>query len=203
MAEFNLDDVDPHRQEVVVLQTIQPHHALIKANRFLLHLVYALIAIVFILGFVLLPRQGGVLENIGRSQTVAATQNPVLTAEINTLKGQMFGLVSGSIDSTLKSLEDNIRRGSLAESLETLQELKSDVKIRQSGTGHCRPESHQRIIRAQRPGLPDHCLLRPDDCRSGGSVVTSSLPPYPSVQTQSLSVPRRLIASLVVRFQSL
>jgi hypothetical protein len=129
MAEFNLDDVDPHRQEVVVLQTIQPHHALIKANRFLLHLVYALIAIVFILGFVLLPRQGGVLENIGRSQTVAATQNPVLTAEINTLKGQMFGLVSGSIDSKLKSLEDNIRRGSIAESLETLQELKSDVKI--------------------------------------------------------------------------
>jgi hypothetical protein len=129
MAEFNLDDVDPYKQELVVLQTVQPHHALIKANRFLLHLVYALIAIVFILGFILLPRQNGVLESIGRNQTLAATQNPVLTAEINTLKGQMFGLVSGSIDSKLKSLEDNIRRGSITESLETLQELKSDVKI--------------------------------------------------------------------------
>jgi hypothetical protein len=134
MAEFKLDDVDPYKQEVVVLQSVQPHHALMKANRFLLHLVYALIAIVFLLGFILLPRQNNILESIGRSQTLAATQNPVLSAEINTLKSQMFGLVSGSIDSKLKSLEENIRRGSIAESLDTLQDLKSDVKILSSGS---------------------------------------------------------------------
>ncbi|MDD4913746.1 MAG: hypothetical protein PHW13_01740 [Methylococcales bacterium] len=129
MAEFNPDDVESYKQEVVVLQTIQPHHALLRANRFLLNLVYALIAIVFILGFVLLPRQNGILDSIGRSQAPVATQNPVLSAEIKTLKDQMFGLVSGSIESKLKSLEDNLRKGSITESLDTLQELKTEVRM--------------------------------------------------------------------------
>lgn len=130
MAEINLDDVDPHKRDVVVLQTVQPHHALVKANRFLLALVVGLIAIVFVLGAVLLPRQN-FLEEIGRYQASAAytAQNPVLSAEVNTLKGQMFGLVSGSIESKLRSLEDNIRSGSVADSLDTLQDLKSEVKI--------------------------------------------------------------------------
>lgn len=129
MAEFNPDDVDPSKRDVVVLQAIQPHHALVKTNRFLLMLVFLLMAIVFVLGLVLLPRQS-LLEEIGRNRTAAyATQNPVLSAEINTLKGQMFGLLSGSIESKIRSLEENIRRGSVAESLETLQELKGDVRI--------------------------------------------------------------------------
>lgn len=91
-------------------------------------LVYALIAIVFVLGFVLLPRQN-ILAELSRNRAAEATQNPVLSAEISTLRGQMFGLVSGSIESKLRSLEDNIRRGSISDSLETLQELKSQVKI--------------------------------------------------------------------------
>lgn len=131
MVEFNPDDVDPRKHDVVVLQAIQPHQALVKANRFLLMLVFVLIAVVFVLGFVWVPQQN-LLEEIGRQhQTAAAyaTQNPVLSAEINALKGQMFGLVSGSIESKLRSLEDNIRRGSVADSLDTLQDLKSQVKI--------------------------------------------------------------------------
>ena len=130
MAEDNPDEVDSRKHGVVVLQTIQPHHALMKANRYLLGLVLLLMAMVFVLGFVLLPRQN-MLEELGKRQasSLYATQNPALAAEINTLKGQMFGLVSGSIESKLRSLEDNIRRGSVAESLDTIQDLKSDVKI--------------------------------------------------------------------------
>lgn len=130
MSEFNLDDVETRKRDVIILQTVPAHQALVKANRFLLTLVFALMAAVFVLGFVLLPRQS-LLEEIGRNQTAVAyaTQNPVLSAEINTLKGQMFGLVSGSIESKLRSLEDNIRRGSVADSLDTLQDLKSDVKV--------------------------------------------------------------------------
>lgn len=147
MAEFNPDDVDPPRRGVVVLQAVQPHHALVKANRFLLMLVFALIAIVFVLGFVLLPRQN-FLEEIGRQQTAAAyaTQNPVLSAEINTLKGQMFGLVSGSIESKLRSLEDNIRRGSVSDSLDTLQDLKSQVKILSSYTQETPAKAEQAVV---------------------------------------------------------
>jgi hypothetical protein len=130
MAEVNPDEVDPRKHGVVVLQAIQPHHALVKANRYLLGLVLVLMAFVFVLGFVLLPRQN-MLEEMGKSQasSVSATQNPALAAEINTIKGQMFGLVSGSIESKLRSLEDNIRRGSLSESLDTIQDLKNEVKI--------------------------------------------------------------------------
>ncbi len=130
MAEVNPDEVDFRKHAVVLLQAIQPHHALVKANRYLLGLVLVLMAIVFVLGFVLLPRQN-LLEELGKNQasSVYATQNPALAAEISTLKGQMFGLVSGSIESKLRSLEDTIRRGSLAESLDTIQDLKSEVKI--------------------------------------------------------------------------
>jgi hypothetical protein len=130
MAEVNPDEVDSRKHGLVLLQAIQPHHALVKANRYLLGLVLVLMAVVFVLGFVLLPRHN-LLEELGKTQasSVYATQNPALAAEISTLKGQMFGLVSGSIESKLRSLEDNIRRGSLAESLDTIQDLKSEVKI--------------------------------------------------------------------------
>jgi hypothetical protein len=37
--------------------------------------------------------------------------------------------VSGSIESKLRSLEENIKRGSVADSLNTIQDLKSDVKV--------------------------------------------------------------------------
>lgn len=147
MAEFNLDDVDPRKRDVVVLRTIQPHHALVKANRLLLTLVFGLIAVVFVLGFVMLPRQN-FLEEIGRTQTAAAyaAQNPVLSAEINTLKGQMFGLVSGSIESKLRSLEDNIRRGSVSDSLDTLQDLKSEVKILSSYSQESPAKAEQAVV---------------------------------------------------------
>jgi hypothetical protein len=147
MAEFNPDEVEPPKCGVVVLRAVQPHHALVKANRFLLMLVFALITIVFVLGVVLLPRQN-FLEEIGRQQTAAAytTQNPALSAEINTLKGQMFGLVSGSIESKLRSLEDNIRSGSVGDSLDTLQDLKSQVKILSAYTQETPAKAEQAVV---------------------------------------------------------
>lgn len=129
MAEFHTDDVDRLERDVVVLQAVPQHHALVRANRFLLTLVLALIAVVFAMGVLLLPKQDFLADISQRQQAVYAIQNPVLSAEINALKGQMFGLVSGSIESKLRSLEDNIRRGSVTDSLDTLQELKNQVKI--------------------------------------------------------------------------
>ncbi len=134
--EINPDDVNSDHRSLVVLQTVNQHHALIKVNRFLVVLVFALMAAVFVLGLVLLPRQNR-FEAMQANQTVAAyaMQNPAISAEINALKGQMFGLVSGSIESKLRSLEDNIKRGSVADSLNTIQDLKSDVKVLSSYTG--------------------------------------------------------------------
>ena len=131
MPEINLDDVDNEKHALVVLQVVQRHHALVKANRALLVVVFLLMAAVFAMGLFLLPRNN-VIETAKANQAANvnfALQNPAISAEINTLKGQMFGLVSGSIESKLRSLEENIKRGSVADSLNTIQDLRSDVKV--------------------------------------------------------------------------
>ena len=65
-------------------------------------------------------------------------QNPALSDEINVLKGQLVGLVSGSIESKLRILEDSIRTGSVNASLGTIQDLKNDVEVLKS---YSRPET--------------------------------------------------------------
>lgn len=131
MPEINPDEVTSGKSEIVYLRTANQHQALVKANRVLLLLVMGLMAVVFVLGFVLLPRQN-LLTEIQKHQAISAvyaTQNPALSAEISALKGQLFGLLSGSIESKLRTLEENIKKGSVADSLDTIRDLKGDVKI--------------------------------------------------------------------------
>lgn len=131
MPEINLDEVTSDKREIVYLRTASQHQALVKANRVLLLLVMGLMAVVFVLGFVLLPRQN-LLTEIQKHQAISAvyaTQNPALSAEISALKGQLFGLLSGSIESKLRTLEESIKKGSVADSLDTIRDLKGDVKI--------------------------------------------------------------------------
>jgi len=137
MPEINLDDANSKSQALALLQAVQRHHALVKANRYLLMLVFALMVLVFAMGAFLIPKQN-TLNEIKANQAAAAAyalQNPAISEEINALKGQLFGLVSGSIESKLRSLEENIKRGSLVDSLNTIQDLKSDVKVLNAYTG--------------------------------------------------------------------
>ncbi len=137
MPEINLDDANSKSQALALLQAVQRHHALVKTNRFLLILVFALMVVVFAMGVFLMPKQNALSEiQANQARTVTyALQNPAISAEINALKGQLFGLVSGSIESKLRSLEENIKRGSLVDSLNTIQDLKSDVKVLSTYTG--------------------------------------------------------------------
>ena len=132
MPEINPDNANIESRAIAVLQAVQKHHALVKANRFLALLVFVLMTVVFVMGLILMPEQNR-LNDLRTNQSAAAVnaalQNPAISAEINALKGQMFGLVSGSIESKLRSLEENIKRGSMVESLNTIQDLKSDVKV--------------------------------------------------------------------------
>jgi hypothetical protein len=122
------------RHGIVVLQGM-PHQGLVKANRFLLLVATALMIAVFILGFLLLPEED-MLNRLKTknesSSNVYAIQNPVLSDEINVLKGQLVGLISGSIESKLRALENSVRKGSLTDSLGTIQDLKNDVKVLQT-----------------------------------------------------------------------
>jgi hypothetical protein len=136
MREIKSGLGDAKRQhDVVVLQNIPHHQGLVRANRFLLLLASLLMVIVFVLGFLLLPTDNMLddFKSSPQDNSVAyAIQNPVLSAEINTLKGQLVGLISGSIESKLRILEQSVRTGSITASLGTIQDLRNDVRVLRS-----------------------------------------------------------------------
>jgi hypothetical protein len=115
------------------LQSIPSTQALIKANRFLLLTVCLLTVLVAVLGyFVVPPYQSGAYLKKQQGTLNAGEGNSVLSTEVNALKGQVIGLVSGSIESKLRMLEDSIRMGAAATSLGTIEDLKNDVKVLRS-----------------------------------------------------------------------
>ena len=135
MRKIKSEYVGAQERNIVVLSDTPQHQGLVKANRLLLLVASSLMLIVFVLGFLLLPADD-MLENFKPKQEatpeVYAIQNPALTAEINTLKGQLVGLVSGSIESKLRTLEQSIRMGQMNTSLGTIQDLKNDIRVLRS-----------------------------------------------------------------------
>ncbi|MGJ0428722.1 hypothetical protein [Methylobacter sp.] len=134
MREINSEIVDDQRGCSVILQTIPSHQGLIKTNKLLLTVVFFLMTVVLILGFLLFPTHD-VVPNYRKatpSEIYAAEMNSVLSAEVNTLKGQLIGLISGSIESKLRTLEESIRLGAVSSSLGTIEDLKNDVKVLRS-----------------------------------------------------------------------
>ena len=136
MRKIKSELVNAGKHDIVILQDTPQHQGLVKANRFLLLLASMLMVIVFVFGFLLLP-SSDILDNVKVKQEPVVSipysvQNPVLSAEINTLKGQLVGLVSGSIESKLRSLEQSIKSGSINTSLGTIQDIKNDVSVLKS-----------------------------------------------------------------------
>ena len=125
-----MSELHETKSEIVVLQRIPSHQALMKANRWLMAMVFFLMAVIVIGGFFFLPSND--LSHFKKTEVTLAEMNPVLSAEVNTLKGQFVGLVSGSIESKLRSLEESIRLGAAANSLATLQDLKNEVQVLRS-----------------------------------------------------------------------
>ncbi len=140
MREKKPGDRNAESHQIVVLQQIPHHQGLVKANRLLVLLASTLMVAVFVMGFFLIPGVNLPDRKIDSTPLVASTQvlqNPALSDEINVLKGQLVGLVSGSIESKLRILEDSIRTGSVNASLGTIQDLKNDVEVLKS---YSRPE---------------------------------------------------------------
>ncbi len=109
---------------------IPAHQRLVKVNRLLLAVIAFLMTVIMVIGAWLLPSDDFIADyKSSVSSAYAKGMNPVLSAEVNTLKGQVVGLVSGSIESKLKTLESSIKGGSFANSLGTIEDLKNDVKI--------------------------------------------------------------------------
>ena len=116
--------------ELIVLERIPSHQALMKVNRWLTAIIFILMAVIVVAGFYLIPNQD--VNRLKSSDIRISEANPVLSAEVNTLKGQFVGLVSGSIESKLRTLEESIRVGSVSNSLGTLEDLKNEVQVLKS-----------------------------------------------------------------------
>ena len=125
-----MSDTREKKSEIVVLQRIPSHQGLIKANRWLMVMVFLLMTVIVIAGFFMAPAHD--VTSFKKSEVTAAEMNPVLSAEVNTLKGQFVGLVSGSIESKLRTLEESVRLGTVSTALGTIEDLKNDVKVLRS-----------------------------------------------------------------------
>jgi hypothetical protein len=136
MREINSEIVEAQGR----LQKVPSYHGLMKVNRFLLTLVFFLMVVVLIIGFLSVPAYSLMSKNMTSSEVYASEMNPVLSAEVNTLKKQLVGLVSGSIESKLATLEESIRLGTVTNSLGTIEELKNDVKVLRSYSDTSRKE---------------------------------------------------------------
>ena len=113
------------------LQTIHADYGLMKVNCLLVAVVFSLMTLILILGFLLFPDQAinfKYKRNLAQNSRTIDTA-PLLSAELNALKGQMIGLVSGSIESKLRILEETLREGAVSSSLGTIEDLKNDVKV--------------------------------------------------------------------------
>jgi len=136
-----MSDIDKRNSEIVVLQRIPSNQQLAKANRWLLAGIISAMTVIFIAGFLLLPNDD-FLANYKKvtAAEVNADINQGLSVEVNTLKGQLVGLVSGSIESKLRTLEESIRSGAMTNSLGTIEDLKNDVKVLRSYSEPVRKE---------------------------------------------------------------
>ena len=122
---------DSHEKDskLVVLQVAANHQSLVKVNRWLLYAVFFLMSVIVIAGFFLFPSDDLTdYKKLTPTKVYADQMNPVLSAEVNTLKGQFVGLVSGSIESKLRTLEESVRLGTAPDSLLTIEDLRNDIK---------------------------------------------------------------------------
>ena len=125
------------RTEIVkfqgVVRTIPSHQQLMRVNKMLMGAVFFLMVVVFILGLVFVPNPDIVTDynKIYAVNIAAQGMNPVVSKEVNNLKGQLIGIVSGSIEKKLIALEESIKSGSLKNSVGT---IKNDIRVLRSYT---------------------------------------------------------------------
>jgi hypothetical protein len=105
---------------------------ILRMNRWVLGVIVGLMTIIVIMGVFLIPTQES-LSFVRAQKTVELydrEMNPVLSAEVDALKSQLVGLVSGSIESKLKVLEESLRTGSIGlTGMETIHSLQDDLQV--------------------------------------------------------------------------
>lgn len=135
--------------EIVALH-VPSGQALIHRPRWRVAIVLVVMGLVVVAGLFMPSAQ--FLTNYPRvtaSQASVADSNLGLSAEVNALKGQVVGLVSGSIESKLRNLEASVRSGTLTTTLGTIEELKNDLKVLRTYTQPAPKEPDAAAVNAQ------------------------------------------------------
>ena len=107
--------------------------SVLKMNRLVLAIIIGLMAIVVYMGVLLVPANNIAPKQVPAHKAIElydVQMNPVISAEVDALKSQLVGLVSGSIESKLKILEDGLRTGTIADiGLDTIHALQDDLVV--------------------------------------------------------------------------
>lgn len=119
-------------RNLTILNSV-PHASVLKMNRVVLAMLVCLMALVIIMGALLIPEEYTVGQPVQAAKAVELYEvqmNPVLSAEVDALKSQLVALVSGSIESKLKILEDSLQNGTITKTgLETIRSLQEDLIV--------------------------------------------------------------------------
>lgn len=106
--------------------------SVLKMNRLVLAVITGLMSMVVFMGILLMP-VNEIVKSPEVHKPVAlydVQMNPVISAEVDALKSQLVGLVSGSIESKLKILEEGLRTGTISEiGLDTIHALQDDLVV--------------------------------------------------------------------------
>ncbi|BCG64952.1 MAG: hypothetical protein methR_P2745 [Methyloprofundus sp.] len=107
--------------------------SVLKMNRLVLTVIVSLMTAVIVMGMFLMP-DSKITNKLAQVQPPVelydVQMNPVLSAEVDALKSQLVGLVSGSIEGKLKVLEDSLRTGTIADTgLDTIYALREDLVV--------------------------------------------------------------------------
>lgn len=118
-------------QLLVLPKTPSQQPLMVMQRRLLLRGVLFVMSFIFIAGFLWQPKRDFLhdYQQVTAKDNAIANANPPLSTDINTLKGQFVGLVSGSIEGKLRTLEESLKTGAVTHSLGTIEELKTDVKM--------------------------------------------------------------------------
>jgi hypothetical protein len=135
MSDHNSEQSGDLQKAVILHPAYNKEFNIAKANRILFYAVITLISVAMLLGFFLMSTHNA-LTQFEKQQAIAEIQkqqiNPALTEEINALKAQLLGLISGSIESKIKVLEESILLGGVTATTgmgAAIQDLKNDVTV--------------------------------------------------------------------------
>ncbi|MCK5728157.1 MAG: hypothetical protein KAG10_07605 [Methylococcales bacterium] len=118
------------RHTLITLPQQIEQQRLQKMNRFLMIVVVILTAGVFILSFFVFPAEVDLANHLKNKQQMIEinTTFSAKDGEIDRLKEELVGIVSGSILHKLATLEENIKLNSIRQSLQTVAYIRTELK---------------------------------------------------------------------------